>query len=53
MAVEYVNPSITQALMARGLDVIDGVTIAESARVIKNEDEIAGCLRGKGYVIAG
>ena len=44
VAVEYVNPSITQALMARGLEVIDGVAIAESARVIKNEDEIA-CMK--------
>ena len=44
VAVEYVNPSITQALMARGLEVIDGVAIAESARVIKSEDEIA-CMK--------
>ena len=44
VAVEYVNPSITQALMARGLEVIDGVTISESARVIKNKDEIA-CMK--------
>ncbi len=44
VAVEYVNPSLTQALMRRGLDVIDGVAISESARVIKSEEEIA-CMR--------
>ena len=41
VAVEYVNPTITQALMKRGLDVIDGVAISEQARVIKSEEEIA------------
>lgn len=44
VAFEYVNPSITQALMKQGLEVIDGVTIAESARVIKSPDEI-NCIR--------
>ncbi|MBT4039919.1 MAG: aminopeptidase P family protein, partial [Rhodospirillales bacterium] len=44
IAVEYVNPSLTQALMQRGFDVIDGVTVSEYARVIKNEDEVA-CIR--------
>jgi len=41
VAVEYVNPTLTQALMKRGLDVIDAVSIAEQARVIKSEEEIA------------
>ena len=44
VAVEYVNPTVTQALVKRGLDVIDGVSIAEQARVIKSEEEIA-CIR--------
>ena len=44
VAIEYVNPSVTQALEARGVEVIDGVRIAEQARVIKSEDEIA-CMR--------
>ncbi|MGI9483748.1 MAG: M24 family metallopeptidase [Hyphomicrobiales bacterium] len=44
IAVEYVNPSITQALMQRGLDVLDGVAISEAARVIKSDEEIA-CMR--------
>ena len=44
VAVEYVNPSVTQALEARGIEVIDGVRIAELARLIKSEDEIA-CMR--------
>ncbi len=44
IAVEYVNPSITQALLQRGLEVSDGVTIAEGARVIKSPDEI-DCIR--------
>ncbi|MER9438940.1 Xaa-Pro peptidase family protein [Mesorhizobium sp. M0618] len=44
VAVEYVNPSITQALLQRGLEVIDAVDIVEGARVIKSDDEIA-CIR--------
>ena len=44
VAVEYVNPSITQAMMQRGLDVIDGVLVSEAARLIKSKDEIA-CMR--------
>ncbi len=44
IAVEYVNPSLTQALIQRGFEVIDGVTVSEDARVIKSEDEIA-CIR--------
>ena len=44
VAIEYVNPSVTQALKARGIEVIDGVRIAETARLIKSEDEIA-CMR--------
>lgn len=44
VAVEYVNWSITQALLQRGLEVIDGVTVSEEARVIKSTDEIA-CMR--------
>jgi Xaa-Pro dipeptidase len=44
VAVEYVNPSITQALEAKGIEVIDGVIIAEQARVIKSIDEIE-CIR--------
>jgi len=44
VAIEYVNPSVTQALEARGVEVIDGVRIAEQARVIKSADEIA-CMR--------
>ena len=44
VALELVNPSITQALMQRGLEVLDGGPVAEIARVIKSEDEIA-CIR--------
>ena len=44
IAVEYVNPSITMAMMQRGLDIIDGVAIAERARLIKSNDEIE-CMR--------
>ena len=44
VAVEYVNPSITQALEQAGLEVVDGVTITEAARLIKNADEIA-CMK--------
>lgn len=41
VAVEVVNPSITQALLQRGLEVTDGVEIAQEARVIKSRDEIS------------
>lgn len=44
VAVEYVNPSITQALLQRGIEVVDGVTISEKARLIKSADEIE-CMR--------
>ncbi|MEZ5924633.1 MAG: Xaa-Pro peptidase family protein [Hyphomicrobiaceae bacterium] len=44
VAVEYVNPSLTQALLQRGLEVIDGVLVTEEARVIKSVDEIE-CIR--------
>ena len=44
IGVEYVNPSITQALERRGIEVIDGVMITERARLIKSEDELA-CIR--------
>ena len=44
VAIEFVNPSLTQALLRCGLEVIDGIPIAEAARVIKNSDEVA-CMR--------
>lgn len=44
IAIEGVNPSITMALLQRGIDVVDGGPLAEVARMIKNEDEIA-CIR--------
>ncbi|MGH1543151.1 MAG: M24 family metallopeptidase [Arenicella sp.] len=44
VALEYVNPSITQALMKSGLEVVDGVVIAEQARVIKSKEEM-DCMR--------
>lgn len=44
VAVEYVNPSITRALVDRGLDVVDGVQVSEAARVIKNPDEV-NCIK--------
>ena len=44
IAIEYVNPSITQALEARGLEVIDAVKLSEKARSIKSPDEI-NCIR--------
>lgn len=44
VAIETVNPGITQALEQQGLEVIDGATIAEDARVIKSPDEIH-CIR--------
>lgn len=44
VAIEMVNPSVTQALMQRGLEVLDGMPIAEMARVIKCDDEV-NCIR--------
>lgn len=44
VAIEYVNPSITLALLRKGFEVIDGVRISEQARVIKSADEIE-CMR--------
>ena len=44
IAIEFVNPSQTQALMQQGLEVLDGIPIAEMARVIKSQDEVA-CIR--------
>ncbi len=44
VAVEYVNPSITQALLQRGLEVTDGVNVSERARLIKSDDEIS-CMK--------
>ncbi len=44
VAIEYVNPSITQAMEKKGLEVIDGVRISEHAKVIKSADEVE-CIR--------
>lgn len=44
VAVEYVNPSITKALLKRDIDVTDGIVISEEARMIKSEDEL-NCMR--------
>lgn len=40
IAVEYINPSATQAFMSERLDVIDAVGLIEEARAIKSADEI-------------
>ena len=44
VAVEFANPSLTLALVRRGVEVVDGIAIAEAARVIKSSDEVA-CMR--------
>ena len=44
VALEYVNPSLTRALLDLGIESIDGSPIAEEARTIKSDDEIA-CMR--------
>ena len=44
VAIEYVNPSITQALERHDIEVADGVQIAERARLIKLPEELA-CMR--------
>ncbi len=40
VAIEDINPSVTQACLQRGLEVIDGAVVAEKARIIKSADEI-------------
>lgn len=44
VAIEYVNPSVTMALLQRGIEVVDAMGLIDMARVIKNQDEIA-CIR--------
>ncbi|MDC1255745.1 Xaa-Pro peptidase family protein [Paracoccaceae bacterium] len=44
IALEYVNPSLTRAVMDQGLDPIDAADLIEDARGIKSEDEI-NCIR--------
>lgn len=44
IALEYVNPSLTLALAARDLEVVDAAPLVERARMIKSSDEIA-CMR--------
>ena len=44
VAVEYVNPSITAALMRAGLEVIDAVDLVDRARSVKCGGEIE-CMR--------
>lgn len=44
VALEYVNPSIVQALEKRKIDVVDGVSLVERARLIKNVDEV-NCIK--------
>ncbi|MEM7208935.1 MAG: Xaa-Pro peptidase family protein [Pseudomonadota bacterium] len=41
VALEYVNPSLTRALLDLGLDVIDSADLIEEARIIKSEDELS------------
>ena len=40
VAIEYVNPSVTQACLQRGLEVVDGISVSEKARLIKSPDEV-------------
>ena len=44
VAIELSNPSVTQACLQRGLEVLDGIALSEKARIIKSEEEIA-CIR--------
>ncbi len=44
VGLEYINPSVTRALLDRGVDVVDGMPVTERARLIKSEDEVA-CIR--------
>ena len=44
IAIEYVNPSLTQAMMQRGFEVLDAVGLMEKARCIKSNRDLA-CMR--------
>ena len=44
IALEYVNPSITQALLQAGVMVLDAVDLIERARSVKSADEVT-CIR--------
>ncbi|MCP4327105.1 MAG: aminopeptidase P family protein [Alphaproteobacteria bacterium] len=44
IAVEYVSPLATQALLQEGLDVLDAQGLMEDARLIKSAEEIA-CMK--------
>ncbi len=44
VAIEYVNPEVTRALLARDIEVVDGSRVSEQARLIKSADEI-NCIR--------
>ena len=44
IAAEYINPSLTQALLRHGFEVIDAVDLVEYARAIKSSEEIE-CIR--------
>ena len=44
VGIEYVNPSVTQACLQKGLEVVDGISISEKARLIKSQDELE-CIR--------
>ncbi|MBC6440238.1 MAG: aminopeptidase P family protein [Rhodospirillales bacterium] len=44
VAIELSNPSVTQACLQRGLEVLDGIALSEKARLIKSDEEIA-CIR--------
>lgn len=44
VALEYINPSVVQALEKLGIEVVDGMPVTERARLIKSEDELA-CIR--------
>lgn len=44
VGLEYINPSVVQALAALDIEVVDGMNVTERARLIKSEDEIA-CMK--------
>jgi len=44
VGLEYINPSVVQALERQGVEVVDGMNVTERARLIKSDDEIA-CMR--------
>jgi len=44
VAIEQVTPAVVQAMMQKGMEVLDAISLVEEARYVKSTDELA-CMR--------